>query len=173
MSLAVDQLHTLGYIHRDLKPENFLISSEGHIKLTDFGLASGMINNQKIESMRIKLEKADDWKMPDRSIVERQAMYRSLRAQEPTLAHSVVGSPDYMAPEVLKGGEYNHSVDYWSLGCILFECLSGYPPFSGETANETWSNLKNWRTSIRRPHYDAPEHQEFNLRDEAWDVIIS
>lgn len=174
MFLSVDELHKLGYIHRDLKPENFLISNEGHIKLTDFGLASGMINNQKIESMRVKLESARDTpQLQDYSTLDRQKMYRSLRAMEPTLAYSVVGSPDYMAPEVLKGAEYNHSVDYWSLGCILFECLAGFPPFSGETVNDTWSNLKSWRTVLKRPHYEAPEHAEFNLTDDAWDLIVS
>lgn len=174
MFLSVDELHKLGYIHRDLKPENFLISNEGHIKLTDFGLASGMINNQKIESMRVKLESAADTPhIRDYSTIDRQKMFRSLRAMEPALAYSVVGSPDYMAPEVLRGAEYNHSVDYWSLGCILFECLSGYPPFSGESVNDTWSNLKNWRTALKRPHYEAPEHAEFNLTDNAWDMIIS
>lgn len=174
MFLSVDELHKLGYIHRDLKPENFLISNEGHIKLTDFGLASGMINNQKIESMKVKLESASDLPhIQTYSTVDRQKMYRSLRAMEPTLAYSVVGSPDYMAPEVLKGQEYNHSVDYWSLGCMLFECLAGYPPFSGESVNDTWSNLKSWRTVLKRPHYEAPEHAEFNLTDDAWDLITS
>ncbi|ORY87009.1 kinase-like domain-containing protein [Protomyces lactucae-debilis] len=174
MFLSVDELHKLGYIHRDLKPENFLISATGHIKLTDFGLASGMINNQKIESMRVKLTQAGEAReMGQYSTLDRQNMYRSLRAREPTLAYSVVGSPDYMAPEVLKGLEYNHTVDYWSLGCMLFECLSGYPPFSGESVNDTWANLKNWRAALKRPHYDAPEHQEFNLRDEAWELITA
>lgn len=175
MFLSVDELHKLGYIHRDLKPENFLISNEGHIKLTDFGLASGMINTQKIESMRVKLESAssDVSRINHYSTLDRQKMYRSLRAMEPALAYSVVGSPDYMAPEVLKGAEYNHTVDYWSLGCMLFECLSGYPPFSGESVAQTWSNLKNWRTVLKRPHYEAAEHAEFNLTDEAWDFITA
>jgi cell cycle protein kinase DBF2 len=56
MISSVDALHHLGYIHRDLKPENFLIDSTGHVKLTDFGLAAGMLSPVKIESMRIKLE---------------------------------------------------------------------------------------------------------------------
>ncbi|CRK18554.1 hypothetical protein BN1708_017674, partial [Verticillium longisporum] len=60
MFCSVDALHQLGYIHRDLKPENFLVDSTGHVKLTDFGLAAGMLAPAKIESMRIRLEKASE-----------------------------------------------------------------------------------------------------------------
>lgn len=76
-----------------------------------------------------------------------------------------------MAPEVLRGKPYSFSVDYWSLGCILFEFLAGFPPFSGRTPEETWTNLDKWSTVLRRPEYDAPEDQVFNLTDIAWDAI--
>lgn len=86
-------------------------------------------------------------------------------------ADSIVGSPDYMAPEVLRGKPYSYAVDYWSLGCILFEFLAGFPPFSGGTPEETWTNLKNWTKVLRRPEYDKPEDLIFNLTDVAWDAI--
>lgn len=76
-----------------------------------------------------------------------------------------------MAPEVLRGKTYSFSVDFWSLGCILFEFLAGFPPFSGGTPEETWTNLKNWKEVLRRPHYDKPEDLIFNLTDVAWDAI--
>jgi len=71
MFAAVTELHKLGYIHRDLKPEvcymsstidlsdnssqNFLVDSTGHVKLTDFGLATGALNPKRIESLKIKV----------------------------------------------------------------------------------------------------------------------
>ena len=64
MVQCVDALHQLGYIHRDLKPENFLVDSSGHVKLTDFGLAAGMISPGKLESMRVKLEQVSDTAVP-------------------------------------------------------------------------------------------------------------
>ena len=86
-------------------------------------------------------------------------------------AKSIVGSPDYMAPEVLYGYEYDFTVDYWSLGCMLYECLAGFPPFGGGTPEETWSNLKHWKSRLERPHYSRPEDKEWNFQDEAWDLI--
>ena len=175
MFSCIDALHNLGYIHRDLKPENFLIDSTGHVKLTDFGLAAGMLSPVKIESMRIKLEEVGNTPAPfgmqpmeDRSAAERRQGYRSLRKQDVNYAKSIVGSPDYMAPEVLKGEEYDFTVDYWSLGCMLFEALAGYPPFAGATVDETWQNLKRWQRVLRKPQYDDPN---YFLSKRTWDLI--
>jgi len=64
-------------------------------------------------------------------------------------AFSVVGSPDYMSPEVLKGRlkqgpGYSNEVDWWSLGCVFFESILGAPPFSGESIEEVFANIENW-----------------------------
>lgn len=171
MFAGVNELHKLGYIHRDLKPENFLIDGTGHVKLTDFGLATGALNPQRIESLKFKLDKVKDNRIIHRTATERRTMYMSIRGADPRYADSIVGSPDYMAPEVLRGKPYTYSVDYWSLGCILFEFMAGFPPFSGGTPEETWTNLKNWAKVLRRPQYDQPEDMIFNLSDVAWDAI--
>ncbi|PYI21701.1 kinase-like protein [Aspergillus violaceofuscus CBS 115571] len=174
MFSCIDALHALGYIHRDLKPENFLIDSTGHVKLTDFGLAAGMLNPGKIESMRVKLEEVGNTPVPfgrpmeQRTVTERRQGYRSLRERQVNYAKSIVGSPDYMAPEVLKGEEYDFTVDYWSLGCMLFEALAGYPPFAGSTVDETWQNLKNWQKVLRKPVYEDPN---YFLSRRTWDLI--
>ncbi|KAF8961010.1 AGC/NDR protein kinase [Flammula alnicola] len=171
MFAAVSELHKLGYIHRDLKPENFLVDGTGHVKLTDFGLATGALNPKRIESLKVKLDKVKDNQVIHRSTIERRSIYRSIRNEDPRYADSIVGSPDYMAPEVLRGKPYTYSVDFWSLGCILFEFLAGFPPFSGSTPEETWTNLKNWTKVLRRPEYDKPEDLIFNLSDVAWDAV--
>lgn len=55
----------------------------------------------------------------------------------------------------------------------LLRFLSGFPPFSGASSEETWLNLKNWSKSLRRPHYDRPEDRIFNLSDVGWSAITS
>ncbi|KAG9244783.1 kinase-like domain-containing protein [Calycina marina] len=176
MFCSVDALHQLGYIHRDLKPENFLVDSTGHIKLTDFGLAAGFLAPGKIESMRVKLEQVGETYVPfgkpmeQRSVAERREGYRSMREKDVNYAKSIVGSPDYMAPEVLKGDEYEFSVDYWSLGCMHFEALTGFPPFAGGTAEETWKNLKHWQRMLKRPIWEDPN---YFISNRTWHFITS
>ncbi|KAJ9155258.1 Non-specific serine/threonine protein kinase [Pleurostoma richardsiae] len=176
MFCSVDALHQLGYIHRDLKPENFLVDSTGHVKLTDFGLAAGMLAPAKIESMRIRLEKASETSVPfgkpveQRTMAERREGYRSMREKDTNYAKSIVGSPDYMAPEVLRGEEYDYTVDYWSLGCMLFEALTGFPPFAGNSPEETWSNLKHWKEVLRRPVWEDPNYY---LSNRTWNFITT
>lgn len=176
MFCSVDALHQLGYIHRDLKPENFLVDSTGHVKLTDFGLAAGMLAPAKIESMRIKLEKASETSVPfgkpmdQRTVAERRDGYRTMRENDTNYAKSIVGSPDYMAPEVLRGEEYDFTVDYWSLGCMLFEALTGFPPFAGSTPDETWRNLKHWKEVLKRPVWEDPN---YFLSNRTWTFITT
>jgi cell cycle protein kinase DBF2 len=176
MFCSVDALHQLGYIHRDLQPENFLVDSTGHIKLTDFGLAAGVLAPSKIESMRVKLEKASESSVPfgkpmdQRTVAERRESYRTMRENDVNYAKSIVGSPDYMAPEVLRGEEYDFTVDYWSLGCMLFEALTGFPPFAGATPDETWRNLKHWKEVLKRPVWEDPN---YFLSNRTWNFICT
>lgn len=173
MFSAVNSLHELGFTHRDLKPENFLIDSKGHIKLTDFGLAAGTVSNDRIESMRLKLRNLDDlskdveFQLPSRVMNERQKIFKESQGHL-NLANSIVGSPDYMALEVLEGKNYDFTIDYWSLGCMLFEALCGYPPFSGTKQDETYYNLKHWKTSLRRPQ---TKDGRYVFSDRTWQLI--
>ncbi|EFZ01225.1 hypothetical protein MHUMG1_05169 [Metarhizium humberi] len=176
MFCAVNALHELGYIHRDLKPENFLVDSTGHVKLTDFGLAAGVLAPSRIESMRIKLEEASETSVPfgkpmdQRTVAERRESYRNMRQNDVNYAKSIVGSPDYMAPEVLRGEEYDYTVDYWSLGCMLFEALTGFPPFAGAVPDETWRNLKHWKEVLKRPVWEDPN---YFLSNRTWNFITT
>ncbi len=62
-----------------------------------------------------------------------------------------MGTPDYIAPEVLAQGGYGKECDWWSLGVILFECLCGYPPFYADQPMQTCRKIVSWRTCFVFP----------------------
>ncbi|XP_073523001.1 microtubule-associated serine/threonine-protein kinase 3-like [Phyllobates terribilis] len=117
--LAVEYLHSCGVVHRDVKPENLLITSTGHIKLTDFGLS-------KLGLMRPTL---NIYKAPIGDIT------REFRDNE------VVGTVSYIAPEVILLEGYGRPVDWWSVGITLYKFLVGRVPFGGKTKHETYQSI--------------------------------
>ena len=63
-------------------------------------------------------------------------------------AFSTVGTPDYIAPEVLSGKGYDKTCDWWSTGAIMFEMLYGYPPFYAEEPRQTCQNVLYWKETL-------------------------
>ncbi|CAN1126932.1 Probable serine/threonine protein kinase IRE4 [Linum perenne] len=131
--LALEYLHSLGIVHRDLKPDNILIAHDGHIKLTDFGLSKiGLLNNTiQLSGSTINEGTLSD--TPDSS--EQQTEEKG--------QHSAVGTPDYLAPEILLGREHGYASDWWSVGIILFELITGIPPFTAEQPEMIFDNILN------------------------------
>lgn len=99
--LVLEYLHEQqgGVAYRDLKPENLLLDEEGHIKLVDFGFAKRLGNNENLD---------DD---------------------KPVETYTLCGTPEYLAPEVIHNKGHTTAVDWWALGILIYEFLTGYPPF--------------------------------------------
>jgi serine/threonine protein kinase len=101
---ALAYLHKYGILYRDLKPENVLLDSEGHIRITDFGLSKTGLGREG-------------------------------------QTFSFCGTPEYLAPEIILGKGHAHLVDWWSLGALLYEMLSGTPPHYSRDKNQMMSDI--------------------------------
>ncbi|XP_070102716.1 microtubule-associated serine/threonine-protein kinase 3 isoform X11 [Equus przewalskii] len=117
--LALEYLHNYGIVHRDLKPDNLLITSLGHIKLTDFGLSKIGLMSMATNLYEGHIEK------DTREFVDKQ----------------VCGTPEYIAPEVIFRQGYGKPVDWWAMGVVLYEFLVGCVPFFGDTPEELFGQV--------------------------------
>jgi len=109
LARGVGQAHAIGVIHRDLKPGNIFIAREGEhevTKIVDFGIA-------KVKASALRLT-------------------QGIGTQLGTL----LGTPQYMSPEQVRGSAIDHRTDLWALGVIACECLTGRCPFSGATIGD-------------------------------------
>ena len=95
-----------------------------------------------------------------KGLIDKKEFYKKRRA----LHFSVVGTPDYIALEVFGQGGYVETVDWWSVGVILFEMLVGYPPFFAEEPSITCQKILNWRKTLVIP-------PEANLSPAATDIL--
>jgi Tol biopolymer transport system component len=108
IAMALDAAHEKGIVHRDLKPGNVMITTDGVIKVLDFGLA----------------------KSSDAAMAEHDTTLAA------SVEGSIAGTPAYMSPEQLRGQIVDRRTDIWAFGCILFEMLTRRSAFAGDTMSD-------------------------------------
>ncbi|KAG5006229.1 hypothetical protein JHK82_024205 [Glycine max] len=190
--IAIESIHKHNYIHRDIKPDNLLLDQYGHMKLSDFGLCkpldcsslSSISENEILDDENLNDTMDVDgalpngrngrrWKSPLEQLQHWQINRRKLVISvcpcsevvfDDFLAFSTVGTPDYIAPEVLLKKGYGVECDWWSLGAIMYEMLVGYPPFYSDDPVSTCRKIVHWKNHLKFP-------EEVRLTPEAKDLI--
>ena len=125
---ALNFIHKCRVVHRDLKPENILLNDNWNILVSDFG--SAKIVGDK-EQEQLETEEA--------SVLRSQGQSRG----------SFVGTAQYISPEVLQSQSAGYEADYWAVGAILFQMLTGYAPFRA-------SNEYHIMRRVMNIEYDFP-----------------
>jgi serine/threonine-protein kinase len=126
---ALEYAHERGIIHRDLKPANIKVTSEGRVKVLDFGLAA--IVQEPSVGFAI-----------DPTVSPTITM-------SPTLAGTILGTAGYMSPEQARGKPVDKRTDIWAFGCLLYEMLTGRRAFGGATKSDSIAAVlagePNWK----------------------------
>jgi 3-phosphoinositide dependent protein kinase-1 len=118
---AIEHMHNRGVIHRDLKPENVLLDDKMHIKITDFGTAKLLPDPRKPKETT-PYDPAD-------------------QGEESTRARSFVGTAEYVSPELLTDKNACKASDLWAFGCIIYQLLTGRPPFKAGNEYQTFQKI--------------------------------
>ncbi|KAI8560900.1 hypothetical protein RHMOL_Rhmol04G0291800 [Rhododendron molle] len=166
--LAIESIHKHNYIHRDIKPDNLLLDRYGHMKLSDFGLCKPLdCSNLHEKDFSVGSNLSGALQSDGRPAAPKRTQQEQLQHWQRNrrmLAYSTVGTPDYIAPEVLLKKGYGMECDWWSLGAIMYEMLVGYPPFYSDEPMSTCRKIVNWRTHLKFP-------EEAKLSPEAKDLV--
>lgn len=105
-------MHSRGIVYRDLKPENILLDTDGHVKLADFGLAKEL------------------------PAIDSPAKHKDFGKTK-----TFCGTDEYMAPEIILHMEYNFTPDLWAFGILIYEMLTGMPPWQDDNRRKLFEKI--------------------------------
>lgn len=130
IATALSYLHNMGIVFRDLKPSNILVGADGHLKLTDFGLAKYFINDNYSSSTE------QNNPNPDGSVKR---------------SPSFCGTHEYLAPEMIDNKGYDFAIDWWALGILAYQLYYGFLPFRTMNLNRLYEMIRKQPVKFFKP----------------------
>ncbi|EGG24765.1 putative protein serine/threonine kinase [Cavenderia fasciculata] len=171
--VCIENFHNLGFLHRDVKPENLMIDKDGHLVLCDFGSSKQIVSSSPPSIGSGSSSGPNGFSGLAATINNNTPPNFTSFLRNPNCSYtSYIGTPQYMAVEVVQGIVYSKLCDYWSLGAILYELVAGQALFvesPDTTEQKIRENIGNWRgllnTAISKSQQPISKVAESLIRD--------
>jgi len=145
ITLILAYLHDVQNVaYRDLKPENILLDVDGHLKLVDFGFAK-------------YLPPAPETTEEDKSELSKEDTHGH------GVTYTLCGTPEYLAPEVIRNSGHGTAVDWWALGILVYEMLIGQPPFWDQNPMRIYEQIVAGHIRFPTTHVSSSGHRSHSL----------
>lgn len=158
--LALEHIHGLGVVYRDLKLENVLLDLEGHVRIADFGLSKMLgppppprSNRRRAGDMHHVSSASPTYGEFGDDMLGQPTAPRtmSMPGTGGSMTSTFCGTREYVAPEMLSGAAYDHSVDLWAFGILLYEILCGRTPFYSKDRDAVYDKIE--KAPLRFPRH--------------------